>query len=177
MRVVPSLRGEACRTLLGELSPDYLLVYGTEIVKPETFQLASRGALNLHTGISPRYRGADCGFWALHNEEPEWIGSTVHMLDAGIDTGPILATVRPSIEASDDEHTLFAKCVRVGADTYVQSIEALRAGDGGARPQALSEGREYRSVDRTLRADLRVARLLRGGLLARYLERDDHPPA
>jgi methionyl-tRNA formyltransferase len=126
---------------------------------------ARRAVLNMHTGISPRYRGSDTIFWPLYNREPQWIGTTVHQLDAGIDSGPILATVRPTIEPTDDENSLFAKCVMVGADAYITVIAAVAAGTAQPLPQELSAGREYRFVDRTVAAERRVRRLLDQGLL------------
>jgi methionyl-tRNA formyltransferase len=104
-------------------------------------------------------------FWPLYNREPEWIGATIHQLDPGIDSGPILATVRPSIEPHDNEDTLFAKCVMVGATAYITAIRAIAAGKSIHVPQDLSAGKEYRFVDRTVAAELRVRRLLRDGLL------------
>ena len=41
-------------------------------------------------GISPYYRGTDCNFWALYDNNPHLVGSTIHMLTKGLDNGPIL---------------------------------------------------------------------------------------
>lgn len=104
-------------------------------------------------------------FWALHNGEPEWIGATVHALDARLDAGPIYGTRKVTLEPDDDEGSLFAKCVEVGSPLYVEVIRAMAEGRAAPVPQQLSEGREYRFVDRTLTAERRVARLLAQGLL------------
>ena len=47
--------------------------------------------VNVHAGITPRYRGVHGGYWALAERHPEWVGTTVHLVDPGIDTGAILA--------------------------------------------------------------------------------------
>jgi len=70
------------------------------------------GVINLHGGLSPEYRGADCTFWALHNQEPEKIGCTYITL-CGIDTGNIIAHVSPEIKETDDELTLFWRAVPI----------------------------------------------------------------
>jgi folate-dependent phosphoribosylglycinamide formyltransferase PurN len=164
----PTHNGDACRALLRRMQPDVIAVYGTDVIRPPVLALAGRGAVNLHTGMSPRYRGADSVFWALHNGEPDRVGVTVHLLDAGVDAGPVLYTARPAIAPDDDEHTLFAKCVLVGAPLYVRAIRDVAAGVARGQPQALADGREYRFLDRTIAAERRVQRLVRDGLIARH---------
>ena len=151
------------------MQPDIIAVYGTAVIRAPVMTTARRAVLNMHTGISPRYRGADTVFWPLYNAEPQWIGTTVHQLDAGIDSGPVLATVRPAIDAADNEDTLFAKCVVVGADAYARLIAAVAAGSATPLLQDLTRGREYRFVDRTVAAERRVRRLLRDGLLRDFI--------
>ncbi|MBV8232444.1 MAG: hypothetical protein JO329_20880 [Planctomycetaceae bacterium] len=52
-----------------------------------TFLLSLKiGTLNLHHGIAPSIRGMNSIYWALWEGRPEWIGSTVHFIDKGIDT-------------------------------------------------------------------------------------------
>jgi methionyl-tRNA formyltransferase len=167
-RWVPDHNGPEARALLADLRPRILAVYGTDIIRPAVIEMAGELALNMHTGISPRYRGADSVFWALYNEEPEWIGSTVHVLEPRIDAGPILGTARPDIDPEDDEAVLFAKCVQVGARLYAECLTAALTGGVHAEPQVLSAGRQYRFVDRTVSAERRVARALRSGLLHRF---------
>jgi methionyl-tRNA formyltransferase len=47
--------------------------------------------INLHAGITPLYRGVHGGYWALAEGRPELAGTTVHLVDDGIDTGAVLA--------------------------------------------------------------------------------------
>ena len=172
VRVVPSHNGDQALALLEKLQPEVIAVFGTLIIRPPVIRKARRAILNMHTGISPRYRGTDTVFWPLHNEEPEWVGVTIHQLDEGIDSGPILHVGRPAIEPNDDDASLFAKCIAVGAPLYVQAIRDALAGRLHGESQRLEEGRNYLGVERTIGAELRVRRLLRRGLLChRDLER------
>ena len=52
----------------------------------------------MHAGITPRYRGVHGGYWALASGDAAHCGVTVHLVDAGIDTGGILAQalIRPT---------------------------------------------------------------------------------
>jgi methionyl-tRNA formyltransferase len=176
VRVVPGHNSEECRRLLEDLRPRVLAVYGTALIRPAVLSLAGELALNLHTGISPRYRGASSTFWALHNEEPEWIGATVHILDPGVDSGDVLGIARPEISEDDDEESLFAKCVKAGAELYADRLNAALDGPVQAEPQDLGEGRMYRFVDRTVAAERRVKRLLREGLLSGLSGTDPRDP-
>ena len=165
---VAAHNGAECQELLRELRPDIIAVYGTGIIKRPVISLAGTAILNMHTGLSPRYRGSDTIFWSLHNEEPEWVGVTVHVLDEGVDSGPVIRTGRPEIAADDHEDSLFCKAVMVGAPLYVEAIFQVFAEGVTQPPQRLEEGRTYRFVDRTVAAERRVRRLLKNGMLRRY---------
>jgi folate-dependent phosphoribosylglycinamide formyltransferase PurN len=77
--------------LLTSLRPAMVVVNGTRIIARPVLESASCPVINLHAGITPRYRGVHGGYWALAERHPQWIGSTVHLVDTGIDTGGILA--------------------------------------------------------------------------------------
>ena len=52
--------------------------------------LIKKKAINIHMGISPYYRGADCNFWAMYDGNSHLVGATIHMLSKGLDSGSIL---------------------------------------------------------------------------------------
>lgn len=158
VKVVPGHNSQECLDLLDRIAPDIVAVYGTGIIRTPVMARARIAALNLHTGVSPRYRGADSSFWTIHNGEPEWAGATVHALDTGVDSGAIFRTVRAGAVPGDDEATLFSKSVKAGADAYVQVIRDVSTGTAVATPQRLEDGTEYRFVNRTLLSELRVLR-------------------
>jgi methionyl-tRNA formyltransferase len=120
--------------------------------------------VNLHGGLSPEYRGADCTFWALYNGEPEKIGCTLHYIDAGIDTGRLIAHVCPEVRPDDDELVLFWRSVKESAQVYAELMRRLAQGESLGVAQH-AKGRLYQVKQRGLRHELRVARLLRDGLL------------
>ena len=76
---------------LRSLDPDiFVSAYFSQILKPQVIRIPRRGVLNIHPGWLPAYRGAMAYFWVLRNGEQSG-GVTVHWIDEGIDTGPILA--------------------------------------------------------------------------------------
>src|SRR5438045_2706958 len=118
-----------------------------------------------------RYTGSQLAsrIWAAAVAPPAG-GVTIHAPDEGVDSGPILRTGRPVIAGDDDEDSLFCKCVIVGAQLYERAIREVATDARHYAPQDLRQGHEYRFVDRTLAAERRVRRLLRGGLLRRFAE-------
>ena len=107
----------------GAWPPDVVLVFGTGLLKRPLLDRFPGRVLNIHLGLSPYYRGAGTNFWPLVNGEPEYCGATIHFLDDGVDTGPIIAHVRPEIRAGDGPHD-------IGNKTIVAAAE--RAGRRGA---------------------------------------------
>jgi folate-dependent phosphoribosylglycinamide formyltransferase PurN len=88
---VPSANGEQVVALLTSLQPAMVVINGTRIIAAPVLESAGCPLVNLHAGITPRYRGVHGGYWALAEHHPEWVGTTVHLVDPGIDTGGILA--------------------------------------------------------------------------------------
>jgi methionyl-tRNA formyltransferase len=148
--------------------PDALLVFGTSIVGPETLGLPRDLAFNLHTGMSPRYRGTDCAFWPVVNGEPQWVGATVHECTADVDGGAIFAVARAEWRPDDGLHELFARALISGAELYVEVVQRyVRDGGIEGQRQDLGSGTEYRGYMRTLGPELRARWALRRGLLRR----------
>lgn len=78
-------------TALTAYHPDLLVVYGFNwLLPPAVFGIPTFGAVNVHPSLLPRYRGPAPVHWAIRNGDPD-IGVTVHRVDSGVDTGPILA--------------------------------------------------------------------------------------
>jgi len=164
VKEVPHINYPDVVRLADELKPDLIAVFGTSLIRGELLQRGRLGIVNLHGGLSPEYRGADCTFWALYNTEPEKIGCTLHYIDAGIDTGRLIAHVSPELGRDDDELALFWRSVKESAQVYAELMQRLAQGESlGVRQQ--DKGRLYQVKQRGLRQELAVERMLREGLL------------
>lgn len=144
--------------------PDLIAVFGTSLIRGELLKLGRLGMANLHGGLSPEYRGADCTFWALYNGEPEKVGCTLHWIDAGIDTGGLIAHVSPAVHPEDDELRLFWRAVQTSADVYAELLHRLAAGERFGQTQP-HKGRLYQVRQRGLRHERVVSQRLQDGLL------------
>jgi methionyl-tRNA formyltransferase len=164
LRVVPHINHPDLVELARELQPDLICVFGTSLIRSELLREGRLGIVNLHGGLSPEYRGADCTFWALHNGEPEKVGCTLHYIDAGIDTGRLIAHVSPEVREGDGELELFWRAVRDSAAVYAEAVAKLANGEalGTAQP---GRGRLYQVRQRSLRAERMLAARLASGML------------
>lgn len=92
------------------------------------------GCINVHTSLLPRYRGAAPIQWAILNDDPE-TGVTIMKMDAGLDTGDILAMERTPIAPDDTSETLHDRLAELGAGLLVRTIRDYTAGRITVRPQ------------------------------------------
>ena len=161
---VPHINHPDVVALADRLQPDVIAVFGTSLIRGPLLDRGRLGIFNLHGGLSPHYRGADCTFWALSNGEPDQVGCTLHRIDSGIDTGKLIAHVRPEVGERDDELTLFWRGIRDSAEVYAQMLERLERGEVLGQPQA-EKGRLYQVKQRGWREERRLATLMEDGLL------------
>jgi hypothetical protein len=106
------------------LEADCIIVFGASYIKgPLAERLIDRGALNIHMGISPYYRGSSCNFWALYDGNPDLVGATIHMISKGLDSGAMLYHARPRQEATDP-FVLGMKAVEAAQDSLVDRLSS-----------------------------------------------------
>jgi methionyl-tRNA formyltransferase len=120
---------------LGTFIPDLIVVvaYG-QILPQSLLDLPRFGCLNVHTSLLPRYRGAAPIQWAILNDDPH-TGVTIMKMDAGLDTGEILAQATTPIAADDTSQTLHDRLAIMGADLLVRTIPDYAAGRVPPHPQ------------------------------------------
>lgn len=162
---VPHINHPDVVALADRLRPDVIAVFGTSLIRGALLERGRLGMLNLHGGLSPDYRGADCTFWALYNNEPEQVGCTLHFINAGIDTGKLVAHVCPQVGPGDGELSLFWRAVQDSAAVYVEAIRRLGRGEPLGQEQT-RKGRLYQVKDRLARHEHDLERRLRDGMLA-----------
>ena len=150
------------------LAPDVVLVFGTGLLKARLLDSFPGRAVNIHLGLSPYYRGAGTNFWPLVNGEPEYCGATIHMLDDGVDTGPILAHVRPDIAPADGPHEIGNKTIVAAAAALADAAQAVHRGGVCAVPQGRG-GRVYRRADFSADAVRRLYDNFERGMVPDYL--------
>jgi len=98
VRKVKSINSQETVEMLQQLNPYTVVVNGTRIISKKVLSSINAPFLNTHMGITPKYRGIHCGYWALAMDDKENCGVTVHLVDEGIDTGGVLyqETISPT---------------------------------------------------------------------------------
>ena len=104
------------------LNSDIFIVFGSSFIKKDLVNfLIDHKALNIHLGISPYYRGTDCNFWALFDNNPHLVGATIHLLSKRLDSGPILYHALSEIKEDPFIYTMSA--VKSAFESITQKIE------------------------------------------------------
>ncbi len=128
--------------VLDELEPGASLCIGWPyLFAPELVN--SRQLLNAHPTLLPAYRGPNAWAHIIENDERE-AGCTVHLIDEGMDTGPILHQRSLPLTPFDTYRSLRAQLLELEPVTIVEALEALRSGSATFQPQDESKASIYR---------------------------------
>ena len=103
--MVPSANSVECLNILKKINPDVVVIVNTRILKKSTLDSIAGRFINIHAGITPKYRGWHGGYWALANKDRENCGVTIHLVDEGIDTGGVLYRGKIKITSKDNYYT------------------------------------------------------------------------
>ena len=128
VRRLDSVNSDLCRQLLRELSPDVIAVYGTRILCKGTLAASKAPFINCHTGITPDYRGQCSAYWALVEKRPECVGVTIHLIDEGVDTGPVLYQETAHVSKDDNITTYPFVQMAVALPLFARAIQDALAG-------------------------------------------------
>lgn len=127
---------------LREWNPELIVVaaFG-QILRPEVLELPRFGCLNVHASLLPRWRGA-APIQAAILAGDEETGVTIMKMDAGLDTGPILATRAVRLKPHDTAGSVFQALSTLGADLLLDILPDYLAGKLTPTPQP-AEGVTY----------------------------------
>lgn len=130
-----SFRSSAELSRLRDLCPELIVVaaYGV-ILPPPVLDLPPFGCINVHGSLLPRHRGASPIAAAILAGDRE-AGVTIMKMDAGVDTGPTLASAALPVLAGDTTGSLTDRLAVLGADLLVQTLPPWLRGELEATPQ------------------------------------------
>ncbi len=108
-----------------KIKPNIVIVYGVSFLKKNILKILPKNSINIHTGITPRFKGDACNFWAFYFLEPNNAGATIHFLTKKVDSGPIIFQVRPKLNMGDNMHDVTNKSLKIVAKKIVKLINIL----------------------------------------------------
>ena len=120
---------EEVRAIFESISPDACVVAAYGKILPEWMLAIPRlGCINVHASLLPKYRGAAPINWAIANGELE-TGVTIMQMDAGMDTGPMLAKSAITIGDEETAPELSARLARAGAELLSETLPRIARGE------------------------------------------------
>jgi len=120
---------------LRKWSPDLIIFTGGNILRKPLLDVPRLGVLNVHLGMLPEVRGMSTPEWSLLNHVP--VGVTIHYVDAGIDTGPILQRCElPDAALCESLSDLRNRLITFGIEKVAEVVAGLDRGTISSAPQS-----------------------------------------
>lgn len=135
--------------LVKKLKPDLVVSSGYQYILPdEVIAVPENGCINVHPGFLPQTRGFNPNVWSIIEELPA--GATIHYMDAGIDTGDVIARRRVDKSFEDTGKSVYKRIERACVDLFVDtwpdiesgSVDTISQEDGEATHHYKSEFEE-----------------------------------
>ena len=140
---VDALNSDNALGIIRKLAPKAVFVASTGMLRLPLLEACACPVVNYHSGINPAYRGINGGYFALANGEPEHFGVTLHLVDLGVDTGPILATNRIPVAANDNMQTYMTLMAARSQDLVVDTMAKVLAGEAHPLPPSTLPSSQY----------------------------------
>lgn len=143
---------EATIRAIAEHNPELIVsAYYPVKIPQQALDCARRGAINVHPGILPRYRGRFPTPWYILNGEREF-GIAIHQIDAGIDTGDVLLQRTYPISEDETGYSLYRNAMDKAGTLLIEQFDNII--DGKLKPVRQSgTGSYYKSIERRFHID------------------------
>ncbi|WP_095199798.1 formyl transferase [Mesorhizobium carmichaelinearum] len=125
---VASANGPECLQAIQKIQPGVVLLNGCRLISAGMLSKMPCPVLNYHAGITPKYRGMNGGYWALVSGDAQNFGTTVHLVDAGVDTGGVLKQARGRPKKGDTISSHALRQAAFSRDICVEAISDALAG-------------------------------------------------
>lgn len=129
--------------IIDSTQPDLIVVNGTKIISNVIIESIQVPVINVHVGVTPKYRGVHGGYWALRNNDRDNCGVTVHLLDAGIDTGGVISQKKVEIDDLDNFVTYPILQTIKGLECLHEAVEKIKSKDSSLINNSDSESKLY----------------------------------
>lgn len=167
---VVDINAEELLAQVSHINPDVILVFGTKVLTEGWLNLGPP-IVNLHLGWSPYYRGSATLFWPFFFNELHLLGSTVHLIDRGIDTGPILEIVPTKFEVGMNYYQVTTSHIMASIKRYPIIVQAFLDGEIEPVPQLKNDDDRICKTSHFDASSLRIGvGRISEGLTARAIE-------
>ena len=160
----PDLNDTRVENKIANIAPHLIVFTGGGLIRSNILSIPLLGIMNCHSRILPRYRGMDVVEWPLLEGDAEQaqVGLTLHYMDRGVDTGPLLLQHHETLRAGDTIEVIRARLEPRMIELVIKGIRGLQSGTLEPTPQRVDEGKQYYVMHPRLKEI--VARKLRGSI-------------
>ncbi|WP_435662451.1 formyl transferase [Hoeflea sp.] len=140
---VSSANDSDCLAFISASKPDVVFLAGCRMLSKATLAAIECPVINYHSGINPKYRGLAGGWWARATGDHANYGTTVHLVDAGVDTGD---TLHQAFLKPDRRETLLTDSLAMAAgsrDIAVRAVEDALNGNLQTRSSDLPSQQRF----------------------------------
>ncbi len=109
---------------LNVLEADLFVVVAFRILPTDILELPTKGSINLHASLLPRYRGAAPIHWAIINGEDK-TGCTVFFLDEDVDTGNIITQRATAIGPNETTGDVYKRLKEMGSELLLEAVDQI----------------------------------------------------
>ena len=167
-----SLNSNGAIELMRDFNPDLLVAFGIPIISTKVIDVPKYGAINLHGGISPEYKGGNTIFWPLYKKDLNKVGATLHYMVKKVDSGDVISKVYPDINPKDDEFTVSGKTFKYATDEMVEIVLHIKESNKPiSGEKQTGKGSLYLAKDRTLFIDIKGPRVIKKNLKGVFVEK------
>lgn len=125
-----SLNSDSILQALEDYKIDFLVLFGSSIIKDKLLQRFPDKVINMHLGLSPYYKGSGTNFFPAYHNEFSCIGATIHLATSKVDAGDILHQFRlDSVKEKDSLHDLGNRIIELGGSLFPKVIKSYIKGE------------------------------------------------
>jgi len=144
---VGHLNGSESVRFVNKIQPDLVLVYGSMMIREPLFSKLPHHTINLHGGLSPRYRGSATLFWPFYFMEPTYAGCTFHYIVSEPDAGEIIHQVTPPLDKNDGIHDVGCKAIISATDDMLKLLDIFQEKGKWEIHKQTSSGKNFLQKD------------------------------
>lgn len=144
-----NFKDQAERDKLANYQADLMIVVAYGLLLPQTIlDTPSLGCINIHASLLPRWRGAAPIQRAILAGDTE-TGVCIMQMEAGLDTGPVIARASCPILDTDSTQKLHDRLAKLGAETLIETLPNLLENQAQASPQNDAESNYATKIEKS----------------------------
>ncbi len=144
-RVVADHNQPQSEDFIRRIAPDLIVFTGGGLIRQNILSIPTIGIMNCHTGILPEFRGMDVVEWTAAEGKigDVGFGVTLHLMDKGVDTGPIIKKAPLVAENLKSFEQIRAELEVKMVESMLEGVKGFRDGSNVIRQQHKEDGRQY----------------------------------